>query len=183
MDQLINAVKNWVKQIYSNADHLIRTEYWVRKLDPHASNALRIAALTHDIERAFKENRHPPGEEFGDWEDPVYAQWHGQRSAEFTANFLKTEEARIQLIKQVADLIINHEQGGNTQADLLRDADSISFLEVNSPLFISWIPSKLSREQVENKIDYMFNRIGSDQARKLAQPFYNQAKDKISHLE
>lgn len=174
---LIGKVEKWVRDVYENADHLIRTGYWVKKLNPKASDALYIAAITHDIERAFKEGRKPPSPETkgAKWDDHKYSMFHGKRSAKFVIEFLKKVKAGSNLIKEVSKLVIVHEEGGWKEADILRDADSISFLEVNVPRFISWIPEKLTKEEVREKFDYMFKRIGSNKAKQIAQPFYDQA--------
>lgn len=173
--KLIKEIKDWVEEIYFNANHLVRAAYWVKKLNPKASEAVIIAALTHDIERAFERGRKPPKEEMAKWDDIEYNLWHGERSAKFVSRFLKKKGAPDKLIKKVSDLVAKHELGGDYQADLVKDADSLSFLEVNAPIFISWVPEKLSRENVRGKLDYMFNRITIPKARKLAEPFYQKA--------
>ncbi|OGM09517.1 hypothetical protein A2Z67_01580 [Candidatus Woesebacteria bacterium RBG_13_36_22] len=180
---LIQKVQKWVEEIYSNADHLVRTGYWVKKLNPKANDALIIAAITHDIERAFKEDRNPPVEEFGaNWDNPIYDKWHSERSVEFVSEFLKKEGTDQGLIDEVSRLIGHHEHGGWKEADILRDADSLSFLEVNVGMFISWIPDKVSKEEVKEKFDYMFNRIGGKRARELAEPLYKKALEKLGKV-
>lgn len=118
---LIAKVQRWVEEIYSNSDHLVRTGYWVKKLDSKASDALIIAAITHDIERVFKENRNPPSPEAkgAKWDDSVYDKWHSERSAKFVTEFLKKEGASGELIKKVAQLVSHHEHGGWKEADIL----------------------------------------------------------------
>lgn len=174
---LLKQTEGWVKEIYSNFDHLARTVHWVKRLAPGASEALILAALTHDIERAFPKGRRPPSPDVGEvkWDDVTYQRWHQDRSAKFASNFLKKQKADPKLIKKVADLVRKHEEGGNEEANLLRDADSLSFLEVNSPLFLSWVPTKLSKEAVKGKLDYMFKRIEGGRAKVMAQKFYNKA--------
>jgi hypothetical protein len=159
----------------------MRTGYWIKRLVPEANDELYIAAITHDIERAFGKSRTPPSpEEKGvRWDDEIYNKWHGERSANFVSEFLKKEGADEKLIKEVSKLVKVHEEGGWKDADILRDADSISFLEVNTPIFISRIPEKLSKEEVREKFDYMFRRIGSKKARLIAQPFYKEALKKL----
>jgi len=175
MDNLFEKTKEWIK-IYSNADHLIQTAYWVKELDPEASDALVLAALTHDIERAFKENRNPPAPEFeGKWDDPIYNEWHSGRSAKFTEEFLKEKGTSEELIKRTTDLVKLHETGGTPEADLLKDADSLSFLEVNTPLFISMIPEKITKDDVRAKLDFMLNRITSEKAKTIAKQLYDKA--------
>ena len=43
---------DWIEP-YWNAHHLVRTRDWVLELEPDAGEALRVAALTHDMERHF----------------------------------------------------------------------------------------------------------------------------------
>lgn len=181
---LVSATEQWVVNVYDNAAHLLRTGYWVKKLDPHVNDVLYIAAITHDIERAFKEGRRPPSPETKDakWDDKIYSLWHGKRSGKYIKEFLQKNGASEKLIGEVINLVEYHEVGGWKEADNLRDADSLSFLEVNTDMFISWIPDKLTMGEVKEKFDYMFNRIGSDKARKLAEPYYKKAINKITKI-
>ena len=182
MDTLIKRTESWVIGIYKNADHLIRTAYWVEYLKPDADDALIIAALTHDIERAFTEGRKPPISELSGqkWDDSVYNKWHGKRSAKFVKEYLQKENIQKEIIDRTCSLIKKHEFGGENDADLLRDADSISFLELITPLFISWIPKKMNREAVKAKLDYMYFRISGKKAKAIAQKFYDKG---IADLE
>ena len=174
--------KAWVEKTYFNANHLIRTAYWVNYLNPKPSEALLIAALTHDIERAFKEGSKPFFSKKGKWDDKASNQWHSERSAKFVKEFLEKEKANPCLINQTVRLISHHEEGGWGEADLLRDADSISFLEVNVPFFISRIPGELSKKEVEEKFNYMFARIGSKKAIEIAKPLYKKAMADLNKI-
>lgn len=175
MSELYQKTKAWVEKIYFNANHLVRTVHWVKKLTPSPSLALLLAALTHDIERAFKQGRNPPAAKIGKWNDPISNQWHSKRSAKFVKDFLKKKDADPDLIEGVSKLISHHEEGGWKEADLLKDADSISFLEINVPFFISRIPEELSKKEVKEKFNYMFKRISSKKAKEIARPFYQKA--------
>jgi hypothetical protein len=181
---LIAKVQEWVEKTYSNAEHLVRTGYWVKKIYPEADDALIIAAISHDIERAFNEGRTPPSSELkgAKWDDPEYDKWHSERSAKFVSDFLENEGAGGELIKEVAKLVGSHEHGGWKEADILRDADSLSFLEVNAPVFISWIPNELSAEDVKGKFDFMYKRIGGKEAKQLAKPLYEKALEDLAKI-
>ncbi|KKQ41852.1 MAG: hypothetical protein US60_C0028G0007 [Microgenomates group bacterium GW2011_GWC1_37_8] len=182
---LIKKVQEWVEETYSNADHLLRTGYWVKKLYPKASDSLIIAAISHDIERAFKEGRNSPSPEMKGaiWDDPVYDKWHSERSAKLVIKFLEREKAALHLIKEVSKLISHHEHGGWKEADILKDADSLSFLEINVDFFISRIGKDLTRDEVREKFDLMFNRIESETAKKIAIPLYEKAIEKLSKVK
>lgn len=174
---LIKKTEKWVNRIYSNADHLIRTGYWIKRIYPIADEAMVIAAITHDIERAFPEGRTPPSPELkgAKWDDDVYNQWHGNRSAKYVREFLEKNCAPQDLIKKVVKLISHHESGGWKEADYLKDADSLSFLEINPALFISRIGKDLSRNEAKEKFNYMYRRIENKKAKALAAPFYKKA--------
>lgn len=178
--------KNWVEDIYDNADHLVNTAEWVKKLKPNASEALLIAAVTHDIEVAFQEDRKPPVESksggimFGNEE---YNLWHGNRSAEYVRDFLEKDEAPEYLIEEVSDIIALHEGGGSPEANILRDADSISWLDVNAPAHIALIPVRKNAEVIKGKVQFMFDRIESSRAKKYAEPLYKKAIAIIEKLE
>lgn len=180
----VKEVKKWVNEIYDNSDHLIRTSYWLKKLDSDVDLAVTIAAITHDIERAFPQNRKPPSPEWGGakWDDEEYNLWHGRRSASFVEKFLREKEANKKLISKVKHLIVYHEIGGDRETELVRDADSISFLEINVPMFISMIPKRLTKREVKEKVDYMFKRISNREAKVLARPFYKKALTQLATL-
>lgn len=184
-NNLIELTEKWIDDIYFNSDHLLRTGHWIKQLYPKADDALIIAATTHDVERAFPKGRKPPSPELkgARWDDLVYNRWHGKRSAKFVSNFLKKNGASKDLIDKVVRLIIYHEKGGWKEADYLRDADSISFLEINVPFFISRISKDLSKKEVGEKFDYMFRRISSKKAKELATPFYSKAITDLDKIE
>jgi hypothetical protein len=180
---IVKAAERWVKSIAFNADHLIRTKYWLKKLNPETDSASLIAAVTHDIERAFNEERKPPSPELkgADWEDEEYNLWHGKRSTRFVLDWLKKKGVNDQgVLRKLKHLIVYHEIGGDKEVNLIRDADSISFLEIVAPYFINLVPKKLTKEETKEKLNYMFKRISNRKAKSLAKPFYEKA---IRNLE
>ncbi|MBM3208980.1 DUF4202 domain-containing protein [Candidatus Shapirobacteria bacterium] len=184
-EKLLGEIRSWVTKIYSNADHLLRTEYWLFRLNPKVDLASRIAALTHDIERAFEDGRKPPSPEIKSarWDDPVYNKWHGERSADLTCQKLEGLKVRDRsILNKTKRLIRLHEFGGDSETDLVKDADSLSFLEINVPLFISRIPTTLTKEEAREKFDYMFGRITSAEAKNQANPLYRKALNKLNKL-
>ena len=69
-------------------------------------------------------------------------------------------------------MINKHELGGNRWQNLLKDADSISYFENQAGPFLGkWAPL-VGRKKVEDKIHWMFTRITSAQAKRLAKPMY-----------
>jgi hypothetical protein len=163
----------WVAP-FENGRHLIRTRDWLLVLDPGAGEPLRIAALTHDVERNFPGGPKQPANLPAN--DRAYRDAHAARSAEIVKTWLAEQGADAGLISNVADLVHMHEWGGSPSADLLQAADSISFLETTAPLARDWIQDRgYSRERSEQQIDWMLARIQLPQARRLAVPFYDAA--------
>jgi hypothetical protein len=164
----------WIEP-YWNAEHLVRTRDWLRELDPDAPEALRLAALTHDMERHF------PGGPENDLtvapEDALeYRRLHSERSARIVGEWLRGEGADDELAGEVERLIAGHETGGLPDEDLLQAADSLSFLEVNAGLVAGWFTSgSCSRERAKEQHRWMVERIRVPRARELAGPLYEEA--------
>ncbi len=160
--------------------HLQRTAYWAKKLNPNADEALLIAAIAHDIERAYEKNS--PEEKKGfDYTNTAILRQHEKKGAKIMENFLKSQNADQQLIKKVKMLISRHEEGGNKEQNLLKDADSLSFFENNIPLFLEKA-KKSSKEKIRKKFDWMFKRITLPKAKKIAQPWYKEAKKALEKI-
>ena len=175
LEQLTEA---WVAP-FENGRHLMRTRDWLLELDPSASEALRIAALTHDVERNFPDGPVRPANLPAN--DRKYRDAHQARSAELVTTWLTEHGASPAMIQNVAGLVLVHEWGGTPEADLLQGADSISFLETTVPHAGKWIhDGRYSRERTEEQLRWMLDRIRLQQARQLALPFDDAA---VSGLE
>ena len=146
-------------QINPAARHLKRTRDWVLKLDPTADEAMRIAALTHDVER-----RVPGGPTLDaqtrDWDDPEYLCLHSERSAAIVDEWLEQQGGTRELRERVCSLVRAHEIGGSPDADVVQAADSLSFLENNADRVIAWVDEgRCDREKARQKLDWMRDRI------------------------
>ena len=112
--------------------HAENTLEWVLRLDAKAGQALQIAALGHDIDRAV-ERRKVHRCDYDDYD--AFKAAHARHGADILGTIL--DECRV--TKAMADescrLVTLHEVGGDPRSDLLKDADSISFFEVNMPLY------------------------------------------------
>ena len=164
----------WVEP-YWNARHLVRTRDWLLELDPDADEALRVAALTHDIERHF-----PGGPEFDPGtmrpDEPSYRVAHSERSARIVGEWLRGEGADPELVADVERLIAAHEIGGDARENLLQAADSLSFLEVNGTLVANWYTGgRCTRERARAQNARMLERIAVPRARQLAAPLHEEA--------
>ena len=178
MSELLLAARAWVVELrHPHEGHLLRTEDWALALEPGASERLRLAAVLHDIERAFP----APGTSWDsarDWDSHVYNRWHQDRSAEIAAAWLREQGASEDLVEGVDRLIRVHEDGGWPEADVLQAADSLSFLETLAPLVVGWIESgRATPERGAAKVRSSIERIKPDMthARELAEPMLRDA--------
>jgi len=159
--------------------HLEKTVYWIKQLKPDADEALLISAIAHDIERAFRKQDVEDKKHSHSYADPEFFRTHVERGADIMAEFLKKEGAEQTLIDKVKILISNHEEGGNDDQNLLKDADSISFFENNVSAFLTRLVSKVGKEKVKEKFDWMFNRMTSERAKQIARHWYEEAITKL----
>jgi len=173
VSDLLPAARAWVVELnHPHEQHLLRTEHWLLELSPEASERLRLAAVLHDIERAFP----APGFDWDsarDWDNPEYNRWHQDRCADIASKWLHEHGASPELVDGVDALVRVHEDGGWPEADLLQAADSLSFLDTLTPLTISWVQSgRATPERAKAKISSSLDRIdpGLARARELAQP-------------
>ena len=150
----------WVAP-YKQVEHLVRARDWLAHLTPSASPEMRIAALTHDIERMFPGG---PTLQHADarWDDPAYLFPHMLRSAEAVNVWLGTLGPVAAAVDgaEIRRLIGLHEVGGLDGADDVQAADSLSYLETLAGLTRDWVLSgTCSRIQAERKLRYMADRV------------------------
>ena len=112
--------------------HSSNTREWLLKLKPDADEALQIAALGHDIERAF-EKRKVKRADFSDYD--AFKAAHARNSAGIIVEIMRECGVSEHMIEDVYHLVCLHETGGDKRSDIIKDADSLSFFEVNVPLY------------------------------------------------
>ncbi len=105
---------------------------WLLKLKPDADDALKIAALGHDIERAVEE-RKVKRKDYRAYDE--FKKAHALNSAKILKEIMKGCNVRKELVEDVFFLVRHHETGGDRRVDVIRDADSISFFHVNLPYY------------------------------------------------
>ncbi|MBN2015949.1 DUF4202 family protein [Candidatus Dojkabacteria bacterium] len=190
-DGLFEKVKAYVVKVFTNKGssagipHLERTVYWVKQLNSDADEALLIAAIGHDIERPLRTEAaierikdSPKG-----YMSEEHLKEHQTTGAKIIAEFLKENEADPDLIERVKMLISKHEVGGNDDQNLLKDADSISFFETNAEHFLTKYLPVVGADKVKEKFEWMYSRITSEQAKKIARPMYKKVMDKLLTIE
>lgn len=168
----------WVAP-YDQVTHLMRARDWVIELDPSAGTEVRLAAMTHDIERMFSGGP-KPGFSAGSWEDPFYLYAHSLRSAEIVGAWLQTTPTSTPNVDvaEVRRLVGLHEVGGLRGADVLQAADSLSFLETLGGLAREWVRSGVcTRAVAEEKLRYSVDRIRVPAALEPARALFERALD------
>jgi len=180
MSDLYKKVEKFVIDSFTKANkvyqikHFIRAAYWIKKLKPDADEALLIAAVAHDIERAFR-SEDMVKKKLGGYAGKEFLRPHQERGAEIIGDFLKKQGAGKELIERVKMLVSRHEEGGNKDQDLLKDADSVSYFENNVSFFLTEKVAEVGKEKVKGKFDWMFSRMTSEKAKKIARPWYKKA--------
>lgn len=174
---LYEKAEQYLIEAFTKADkpadivHGQRTSYWIGQLQPRADEALLIAGLLHDIERALN----------GDWKNhsdaPELLQKHSDMSAEAAAEFLRGEGADEAFIERVKRLISRHEVGGDADQDVLCDADCLAFFEEKALRNAKKLKQEGRQAEMQHRLDYVLGRITSPQGRDIARPFYDEAKN------
>jgi hypothetical protein len=167
-------VLDWVEPFY-DAEHLRRTVIWMLRLDPAASEALLVAALTHDMERHFPGGTQPD-KAAGAWDDVEYNTRHTRRSAVIVSDWLRRHGMSREFVDRLIGPILEHEFGGSAEGNLIQASDSLSFLDTNASLVARWVlGGETTVELGKRKLEWMYERIQVDKARELARPLYEAA--------
>lgn len=176
---LYTIVHNFVLRSFAGQDaiirHLERTEYWVRTLRPDADEALRSAAVAHDIERSEADSPANRLLRRRSFRDPQALTYHQQRGAQIIGDYLIQKGVDSRQIDRIQDLIRHHEEGGSGDRDFIKDVDSLSFLENNLDYFVTRLLPSHGSADVIAKFEWMYRRISDRSVQKLAAPFYRRA--------
>lgn len=156
--------------------HSINTLEWLLKLEPCADQALQLAALGHDIDRAVEASKVLRAS-FSAYDDFKAA--HAVHSAEMLLEILQrcgVEDPA--LADELYRLVCVHEVGGDERSDLLVDADSLSYFDVNLPLY----RERNSHEETLQRCVWGFRRL-SERAKVIAAQFYPPGHELAGLLE
>ena len=179
---LIEAARTWVIDRYPyNRHHLLKALEWLDRVAPDSPEAVRLATLTHDMERAFPGPDQPVIKTLS---DPDYERLHSLRSARIVGAWLREQHAKEALVEHVEALVVAHEFGGWPEADLVQAVDSLSFLDTNIDLFLGFVRSaKHPAHEVRKKFNSMFGRIQIPRLKLLAQPLVDRALEQLDAVE
>ncbi len=138
MDKM-NCVKSKIEEIIKKSSvpedpvHSKNTLEWLVQLEPDADDALQIAALGHDIERAI-EHQKVKRKDYRNYDD--FKEAHSLNSAKILSGLMEECNIDRKFMDDVTFLVRNHETGGSRRADILKNADSVSFFHVNLPYYL-----------------------------------------------
>ncbi|MEE9168544.1 MAG: DUF4202 family protein [bacterium] len=172
---MLKKIESEIETIISRSEvpedpiHSKNTREWVLKLKPEADMALQIAALGHDIERSIRE-RKIRREDYSNYDQ--FKKAHSQNSAKVLNEILSKYDINKTIISKVTDLVMCHEFGGNPEANILKDADSISYFDVNLPFYFS----RNSQNETAFRIIWGYKRL-SECAKSIVRNFsYDNSK-------
>jgi len=132
-----------------NTKHLLRTVYWLKELKNDVDEAFLVAAISHDIERAYgytKDNK-------DGFKSEDRLLFHQNEGASIIAKYLQDLGVEPTFIERVKMLVSKHEVGGSDVQNLLKDADSISFFENNIDFFINKLAVERGVDKVKEKFE------------------------------
>jgi len=124
--------------------HSINTLEWLMKLNPDVDIALQIAALGHDIERAF-DDKHVSSQDYESFDE--YKQAHALNSAQILTQIMEECGVEQRIVDDVAHLVAHHEIGGDEREELLKNANIISFFHVCLPLYFDRRGEEITRKR------------------------------------
>ena len=129
-------------QVPEDPRHADNTLEWLLRLDPDAGEALQLAALAHDIDRAIEDVKVRRAD-FDNYD--AFKAAHASHGAEQLRPILTACGVAQDIVDEACRLLEVHEVGGDPDSDVLKDADSISYFDVNLPLYYQregWAESK-----------------------------------------
>ncbi|MCH8326998.1 MAG: DUF4202 family protein [Candidatus Marinimicrobia bacterium] len=134
--------------------HAENTLKWLLKLEPDADEALQIAALGHDIDRAV-EARKVQRADYADYD--AFKAAHARNSAVILKEIMDECGVARDITAEVYRLVCIHEIGGDPRADRLKDADAISYFDVNLPLYYA----RTGREETLRRCVWGLQRLSA----------------------
>ncbi|MBW2368275.1 MAG: DUF4202 family protein, partial [Deltaproteobacteria bacterium] len=125
---------------------------WLLRLEPDASEALQLAALAHDIDRAIERIKVRRAD-FDNYD--AFKAAHARNSAKILRPILVACDVEPNIVDEACRLVQAHEAGGDPGSDLLKDADSISYFDVNLPLYFQ----REGRDETKRRSHWGYRRL------------------------
>ena len=177
--QEIDRLKSEIIRIISGSKvpedlaHAHNTLAWLLRIRPNADDALQISALGHDIERAI-DTRKVKREDYLDYN--AFKDAHAKTSALILSETVQAYHLEEDLIDDVSRIVSRHETGGDARSDLIREADALSFFDVNLPLFYE----REGWKRALRRCLWGYKRLSKETKRKVREFLYDD--DEINSL-
>ncbi len=179
-------IKNYLLDIISNSPipedlpHAKNTLHWLLKIYPKADISLKISAIGHDIERAIPERI--KRENYNNYDE--FKKAHALRSAKILKNILLNFNLSDNIIQNIFNIVKNHEHGGDFYSNILKEADSLSFFDVN----IKYLYEREGYEKTLERAIWGYKRLsdfGKEFLRNIEykNKYLNLIKEKILEME
>lgn len=137
-------------------------------LNPEADQALQIAALAHDIDRAV-ENQKVRRNDYDDYD--AFKAAHARNGARILREIMKECGVAGSITEEACRLVTLHEVGGDHRSNLVKDADSISYFEVNMPLYYQ----REGWEETQRRCIWGYRRLSTPMKRVVEDITYEDA--------
>ena len=176
--ELTAAIESVIAQssVAEDPIHSKNTLQWLLRLKPDADEGLQIAALGHDIERAIEE-RKVKRRDFEDYD--AFKQEHAKNSASILRDLmLENGIGDPKFVGDVYTLVCRHEVGGDPRSDVLKDADSLSYFDVNLPHYYQ----RNGREETLRRCLWGYRRL-SEHGKAMLQEIRHDDEDLRQLLE
>lgn len=145
--------------VRADYEHTLDVWQWVLRLEPAASRALQLAALFHDIERLSSEPDERVEQFAADYQ--AFKDAHAEMGARLAALTARAAGIDAADCLRMQELIANHEHPRDRatcpDAELLGDADALSFFSLNSRGFADYY----GPEHTRRKVDYSLRRMSA----------------------
>jgi Domain of unknown function (DUF4202) len=142
-------------RVPEDSRHAESTVAWVFRLMPEADQALQLAALGHDVDRAV-ESRRVRKDCFQSFEQFKAA--HALNSAAIIGEILVECGVDEGVRAEVCRLVRLHETGGDERSDVLRNADAVSYFQDNLPLYFA----RNGWEETKRRALWGFSRLSPE---------------------
>lgn len=170
-----NCVKGKIEEIIKESlvpedlIHSRNTLEWMLKLNPDTDEALQIAALGHDVERAIA-GRKVKRDDYKNYDE--FKDAHALNSAKVMTEIMEECGISKRLADDIFSLVRYHETGKTKRIDILKDADSISFFHVNLPHYFI----RNSAEETKKRCLWGYRRL-SDHLKSIVSEFVYHDKE------
>ncbi len=155
--------------IPEDSGHAVNTLAWVKKLRTDAGPTLALAALGHDIERAFPARRVRQAD-FADFDS--YKAAHSANSGRIIAQVLGESRLTDEELREIHEAVALHEFGGTERSNILKWADSLSFFDNNLELYAR----RHTRDEIEARVRWGLRRLPAG-LRETASDFVYESED------